>query len=236
MTKLVTTGNYTDRNVLCWDTIETTRIIYEISKKFLEHDPEIKIGSEYYLRDKPNGLNLEDDIKTQFHRNVDFTKKVPYQSGSSNYYRSVNLVAMKVDKESCMAIKLNLGTSRSSRIEKRITPKSVEKLDDIVKLFADELNKSVKAQAQRFNESKKQYESNLEHSKTFPDFAEKLGFGRKEAPDDGYMGYGAGNYLGIKKEFNGTEIALQQREDGDFNIQLAKLDADKAKKLMELLK
>ena len=59
MTKLVTTGNYTDRNVLCWDKEETISIIHEISKKFLEYDPEIKIDSSYTLRDKSNEVNLE---------------------------------------------------------------------------------------------------------------------------------------------------------------------------------
>lgn len=238
MTKLVTVGDYQDskRELLCWDQEETTSIIYQISKKFLEHDPEIKIGSDYTLRKEPNGINLE-SIKTKLHKAVDFTKQ--YKSGTSSYGMSVNLVALKVwdggsTEDSYMAIKLNLGTSRSTRLEKRITPKSVEKLDGIVKLFVEELSKRLKEQEEYFITSQKEYETNLEHSKTFPDFAEKLGFGRDKSPQvtTEWNHWGIGNYSSIKKDFGETNIHLGQRVDGDFDIHISKIDEEKLKKLL----
>jgi len=239
LTKLVTTGNYTDRDILCWDQEETISIIHKICKKFLEEDPEIKMGSDYYLSKNPNGLSLE-SIKTKLHNHVDFTKS--YQSSVavtvsvSSLSMSVNLVAMQITKDTCMAIKLNLGTSRDTRLEKRITPKSVDKLDEIVKLFVEELNKQIKTRKENFIESEKQYKSNLEHSKTFPDFAEKLGFGRKDQHEYSIM-WGEGNYLSITKEFSTsiwckTNINLKQRVDGYFDIHIEKIDEEILRELI----
>ena len=241
MTRLVTVGDYQDskRELLCWDQEETTSIIYQISKKFLEHDPEIKMGSDYYLSKNPNGLNLEDDIKTKLHKLVDFTKKYREEEEPHiSHTVTVNLVALKVydvgsTKDSYMAIKLNLGHSRDTRLEKRITPKSVEKLDEIVKLFAEELNKQLEANRERFTKTIKEYKINLEHSKIFPDFAEKLGFGRKEALEDDMF---EGNYSFITKDFGETNITLTQRFDGDFDLHILKIDEAKLRELMERLK
>lgn len=238
MTRLVTVGDYQDskRELLCWDQEETTSIIYEISKKFLEHDPEIKIGSDYILRKEPNGINLE-SIKTKLHKAVDFTKKYREEEEPHiSHTVTVNLVALKVydvgsTKDSYMAIKLNLGHSRDTRLEKRITPKSVEKLDEIVKLFAEELTKQLKANKERFTKTIKEYKINLEHSKIFPDFAEKLGFGRKEASEDDMFG---GNYASITKDFGETNITLTQRFDGDFDIHVSKIDEKTLRELMEI--
>jgi len=234
MTRLVTTGNYTDRDILCWDQEETISLIYKISKKFLEYDPEIKVGCDYQLRDKPNWIQLE-KLRTKLCPSVNFTKK--YQTGVGSYGISVNLIAMQITKDTCMAIKLNLGTERSSRLEKRITPKSVEKLDEIVKLFVEELSKRLKAQQEYFIRSQKEYETNLEHSKTFPDFAEKLGFGRDESPQimTEWNHLGIGNYSSIKKDFGETNIRLDQRVDGDFDIQILKIDEKKLRELMEVI-
>jgi len=238
MTRLVNVGDYQDnkRNVLCWDQEETTRIIYEISKKFLEHDPEIKIGSNYYLSKNPNGINLE-SIKTELHRLAYFTKEYREEEEPHiSHTITVNLVALKIfdagsNKDSYMAIKLNLGTSRDTRLEKRITPKSVEKLDEIVKLFAEELNKQLEARKESFTKTIKEYKINLEHSKIFPDFAEKLGFGRKEALEDDMFG---GNYSFITKDFGETNIKLSQRFDGDFDIHISKIDEKTLRELMEI--
>jgi len=237
MTRLVTTGNYTDRDILCWDKEETISIINKISKKFLEYDPEIKIGTSYALRDKPNWIQLE-NLRTNLCPSVNFTKQ--YERGISNYGLSVNLVAMQITKETCMAIKLNLGTERLTRLEKRITPKSVEKLDETVKLFVEKLSKRLKEQEEYFIRSQKEYEANLEHSKTFPDFAEKLGFGRDKSPNvtSDWNHLGIGNYASITKDFDGKKIKLQQRVDGDFDIDLSyrKIDEEKLRELMRLLK
>ncbi len=232
MTKLVTTGNYTDRNVLCWDKEETISIINEISKKFVEYDPEIKIGTSYALRDKPNWIQLE-NLRTNLCPSVNFTKK--YQTGVGSYGMTVNLIAMQITKDTSMAIKLNLGTSRDTRLEKRITPKSVEKLDEIVKLFVEELSKRLKAQQESFIKSEKEYKTNAEHSKTFPDFAEKLGFGRDKSPQvtTEWNHWGIGNYSSITKDFGETNIKLQQRVDGDFDIHISKIDEKKLRELME---
>lgn len=244
MTRLVTVGDYQDskRELLCWDQEETTSIIYQISKKFLEHDPEIKMGSDYYLSKNPNGLNLEDDIKTKLHKLVDFTKKYREEEEPHiSHTATVNLVALKVydvgsTKDSYMAIKLNLGHSRDTRLEKRITPKSVEKLDEIVKLFAEELNKQLEANKERFTKTIKEYKINLEHSKTFPDFAEKLGLGRKESSEDDRHELVGGNYASITKDFGETNITLTQRFDGDFDLHILKIDEAKLRELMERLK
>jgi len=240
MTKLVTVGDYQEskRDVLCWDEKETTSIIYNITKKFLE-DPDIKIGDDYTLRNNPNGINLE-SVKTKLHRHLDFTKK--YQEEEELHIAhtiTINLVALKIwdagsTDDSYMAIKLNLGTSRSTRLEKRITPKSVEKLDEIVKLFVEELNKQLKERKENFTKTVREYELNLEHAKIFPDFAEKLGFGRKETSE--YHDYwGKGNYTSINTDFGETEINLQQRVDGDFDIHISKIDEKKLRELLERL-
>ncbi len=237
MTKLVTTGNYTDRNILCWDQEETISIIHKIAKKFLEEDPEIKIGSSYYLHNNPKGLSLE-DIKLKLHSQVDFTKSLTSSAYDGahdgiNHSMTVNLVAMQITKDTCMAIKLNLGTSRSTRTEKRITLKSVDKLDEIVKLFVEELNKQLKERKENFIKMDKDYKSDLEHSKSFPDFAEKLGLGRKE--HHGYDIWGEGNYKAIDKDFGETNIKLEQRVDGDFNIHISKIDGKKLRELMDMV-
>jgi len=122
-------------------------------------------------------------------------------------------------------------------LKKRITPKSVEKLDEIVKLFVEELNKQLKANKERFTKTIKEYEINLEHSKTFPDFAEKLGFGRKEAEDDMW----GGKYTSINKDFSTSiwcksKINLQQRVDGHFDLNISNIDEEKLRELMRLLK
>ncbi len=248
--------SYQERKLKTWTIEETRSVLLKIKKKVMQLEPKIIVESGW---SNNKNLNCNFDIVTREvgsmgntkrrkifkDSDVQFTKQSSVApDGYSTTHESIDVVPIRGDN-GFLSIKLSIGHSRSDyrkdsvtrKLEKRITPTNVDRLDEIIKELVTELQRRFKIVNKNHLDNVKEQQCRNKLSKTFPYVAEKQGFGRKETKNHPYGdGYGEGNYLSIKKDFDGTEIELQQRPDGDFNLRLTKLDSKKVKEIMERLK
>lgn len=253
-------GLYTQRKLKSWTIEETRSVLLKIKKKVLQLEPKITIPiwdkNHREEEDKKDEINFEiytvkDSYGSSTKKNIrngqfEFKKQSDVApDGYSTTIERIDVVPIRGGydyKHGFLSIKLSIGHRRDDyrkdsiekKLEKRVTPTNIDRLDEILNELVTELQRRFKIKRENQLIDVKERQSQEKLSKSFPDFAEKLGFGRKEAPK--YSSLGEGNYLNIKKDFNETEIELQQRPDGDFNLRLAKLNATKLKELLERLK
>ncbi len=254
------TGLYTQRKLQTWTIEETRSVLLKIKKKVLQLDPKLTLEVRDLFNDKKEKIVFNFDIYTVKDMYGSHTKK-KIRNGQFNFCKTsavspdgYSTTSEQLDvvpirggydyKYGFLSIKLSVGNSRSDyskegltrKLEKRVTPTNIDRLDEILNELVTELQRRFKISRENHLIGVKERESQEKLSKSFPDFAEKLGFGRKETTH--YSSLGEGNYLNIKKESipNGTEIELQQRADGDFNLRFAKLNATAVRELLERLK
>lgn len=248
-----------ERKLKSWTIEETRSVLLKIKKKVLQLDTQITIPiwDKNYRNeeDKKDEINFDiDTIKDRFGDTKKYIRNGQFEfkkqsdvapDGYSTTSERMDVVPIRAGygyNYGFFSIKLSIGHSRDDyrkdsidkKLEKRVTPTNIDRLDEIINELVTEFQRRFKVRRERHLIDVKETQSQMKLSKSFPDFAEKIGFGRKETHPE--MGWGEGNYLNMKKEFNGTEIELQQRPDGDFNLRLTKLDSKKVKELMERLK
>ncbi len=252
--------SYQERKLKTWTIEETRSVLLQIKKKVLQLDPKftIPIWDKHHRdeEDKKEEINfdiylLKDRLGSttkKYIRNGQFEFKkqsAVAPDGYSTTIERIDVVPIRADYSydyGFFSIKLSIGHIRDDyrkdsiekKLEKRVTPTNIDRLDEILNELVTELQRRFKISNKNRLDEVRDQQNRIKLSKSFPEFAEKLGFGRNESSK--YMGYGTGNYLNIKKDFDGIEIELQQRPDGDFNLRLTKLNATKVKELMERLK
>jgi len=252
----------TERKLKTWTIEETRSVLLQIKKKILQLDTQITIPiwnkNHRDEEDKKDEINFDiDTIKDRFGDTKKYIRNGQFEfkkqsavapDGYSTTSERIDVVPIRGGYNSdygFLSIKLSIGHTRDDyrkdsiekKLEKRVTPRNIERLDEILNELVTEFQRRYKIRSERHLIDVKERQSEAKLSKTFPDFAEKIGFGKKETHTTITESiWGEGNYLNIEKEFNGTEIELQQRSDGDFNLRLVKLNATKVKELMERLK